>query len=330
MVALLDVENLKMYYRLPKGWVKAVDDISFSIDRGETLGFVGESGCGKTSILYSIMRLIPENAKIMEGKIVFDGTDLLQIPEDHMRKIRWKRISMIFQNAMNALDPVLRVGDQIVEALTVHEKLSKTDAWDRVESLFELVGLSGSHVRNYPHQFSGGMRQRAIIAMSLACDPELILADEPVTALDVVVQDQILGKIRDLQESKRMAMIIVSHDISVIAETCEKMDIVYGGRIVEHGDTLSLFRDPRHPYTIALLHAFPSLRGSKRDLVSIEGDPPDLLNPPEGCVFQPRCPIAGPICKTRPARIFASSDHFSECHFAADSRLNDVIRGAGS
>jgi peptide/nickel transport system ATP-binding protein len=324
---LLDLQNLRMYYSLGDKWVKAIDGVSLSIARGETLGIVGESGCGKTSIMYTILRILPENARIMEGGILFDGADLTKIPEDAMRQIRWRRISAIFQNAMNALNPVFRVGDQIIEVLTVHKNLSKQAARAKVRDLFELVGLSDAHMNNYPHEFSGGMKQRAIIAMSLACDPDLIIADEPVTALDVVVQDQILWEIRNMQESRNVAMIIISHDISVIAETCDSVAVMYGGRILEFGSSTSVFHDPRHPYTIGLLASFPSLKGQKRKLVSIEGVPPDLVNPPSGCLFAPRCPFAKPVCATRPPRTTIDGQHFSECHFARDPQIQTIRFG---
>jgi peptide/nickel transport system ATP-binding protein len=321
---LLDVKDLKMYYKLSKGWVKAVDGVSFSLNRGETLGLVGESGCGKTSLMYTLLRLLPENARLVGGQMSFDGEELCSMAEDRLREIRWKRISMIFQNAMNALNPVFKVGDQIIEVLEVHEHLSRSDAKKRAAALFELVGLSPSYMNNYPHEFSGGMRQRAVIATSLACDPDLIIADEPVTALDVVVQDQILREIKDMQESKNIAMIVVSHDVSVIAETCEKVAVMYGGRIIEFGDSLSLFHNARHPYTIGLLSSFPTLHGPKRKLTSIEGAPPDLLNAPEGCLFVPRCPLAKSLCYSRPPKAVISAGHFSECHFATDSSLQNL------
>lgn len=320
-MVLLDLDEVRMHYQLGGGWVKAVDGISFAIDRGETLGLVGESGCGKTSLMYTILRLLPENAKIVGGRILLDGKNLASLSEEEMRHVRWKRISMIFQNAMNALNPVFKVGDQIVEVLEVHQGMSKQEARKKVASLFELVGLTASRMNNYPHEFSGGMRQRAIIAMSLACDPDLIIADEPVTALDVVVQDQILREIKAMQSRQNIAMMVVSHDISVIAETCEKVAVMYGGRIAEFANSVSLFHDPRHPYTMGLLGSFPSLRGPKTKLMSIEGAPSNLLNPPEGCLFEPRCFFAKEICRTRPVKITVDGDHFVECHFATDPEL---------
>ncbi len=320
-MALLSLDNLAMYYALESEWVKAVDGISLSLDRGETVGIVGESGCGKTSLILSILRLLPENARFVGGRIVFDGMDLLKLPEQQMRRLRWRRISMIFQNAMNALNPVFRVGDQVAEALMAHEELSKREAETKVSSLFELVGLPGSRMNNYPHEFSGGMKQRAIIAMSLVCNPDLIIADEPTTALDVVVQDQVLRQIKEMQQERDFAMIVVSHDMSVIAETCEKVAVMYSGRVIEQGNSVSLFHDPRHPYTMGLLSSFPTLRGEKKRLSSIEGSPPDLSSLPEGCLFQPRCPYAKTICEKRPAMMDLGGQHFSECHFADDPQL---------
>jgi len=323
-MTLLDIQDLATYYELEGDSVKAVDGVSFSLERGKTLGLVGESGCGKTSVMLSILRLLPENGKIVRGKILLDGRDLVSIPEDEMREIRWKKISIVFQNAMNALNPVFKVRDQIAEPIIAHEGLSKQETERKVSSLFELVGLPSSHMKSYPHELSGGMKQRVMIAMSLACNPDLVIADEPVTALDVVVQDQIIQKIKEMQTLRNFSMIVVSHDISVIAETCESIAVMYGGRIFEYGDSLSVFHDPHHPYTIGLLGSFPTLRGAKAKLVSIEGNPPDLLNPQKGCLFQPRCPRAEPICKTRPPKISVKGDHFSECHFALDPELRKI------
>ena len=315
MDTILEIEELEMSYQTIKGFVSAVDNVSFKIMKGESMGLVGESGCGKTSLGMCIMKLLPENARIMNGKILFDGEDIIPKTEEEMRKIRWKGVSMIFQAAMNALNPVYRVGDQIIEAIQTHDNISKEEAREKVEKLYELVGLSPERMKNYPHEYSGGMRQRAIIAMALACDPKFIIADEPTTALDVIVQDQIIDEIVNLQKKLNMTMMYISHDISVIAETCNKIGVMYAGNIVEYTYTSSLFDNPLHPYTKALMSSFPSIEGPKKELKPVPGEPPNLLNPPEGCRFYPRCSYAEEICKKEnPEFVEIEKDHFLACH----------------
>ncbi len=295
---LLSVRNLSMIYKTRKGAVSAIDNVSFDLKRGESLGLVGESGCGKTSVAMALLRLLPDNAQITGGQILLDGVDLTQLSEDEMQNIRWKRISMVFQAAMNALDPVYKVGDQIIEAIERHERdIDPAEARKRVEALFKLVGIDPKMADRYPHEFSGGMRQRAIIAMALACNPDLIIADEPTTALDVIVQDQVLRELRQVQKEMGMSMIYISHDIAVIAEVAERIAIMYAGRMCELASAVEIFKRPRHPYTVALMSAFPSIVGEKRPLVALGGEPPDLLFPPPGCRFHPRCPRALDICK---------------------------------
>ncbi|HDN81983.1 MAG TPA: ABC transporter ATP-binding protein [Methanomicrobia archaeon] len=315
MDTILEIEELEMSYQTIKGFVSAVDNVSFKIMKGESMGLVGESGCGKTSLGMCIMKLLPENARIMNGKILFDGEDIVPKTEEEMRKIRWKGVSMIFQAAMNALNPVYRVGDQIIEAIQTHDNISKEEAREKVEKLYELVGLSPERMKNYPHEYSGGMRQRAIIAMALACDPKFIIADEPTTALDVIVQDQIIDEIVNLQKKLNMTMMYISHDISVIAETCNKIGVMYAGNIVEYTYTSTLFDTPLHPYTKALMSSFPSIEGPKKELKPVPGEPPNLLNPPEGCRFYPRCSYAEEICKKEnPEFVEIEKDHFLACH----------------
>ncbi|MCD6443331.1 MAG: ABC transporter ATP-binding protein, partial [Thermotogae bacterium] len=258
---ILSVKDLKMYYKTKLGYVKAVDGISFTLDEGESMGIVGESGCGKTSVSMTILRLLPENAEFMGGKVLFnlDGktVDLVSLPESEMRRYRWKGISMIFQAAMNSLNPVYKVGDQIIEAMLNHNpKLSMDDAKKKVAELFELVGLDPRRMDQYPHQYSGGMKQRAIIAMALSCDPKIIIADEPTTALDVIVQDKILREMKKIQEKLNMSMIYISHDIAVIAEVSDKIAVMYAGKFVELADSITIFKKPMHPYTYGLMHAF--------------------------------------------------------------------------
>jgi len=314
---LLEVENLRMYYEiLGKGLVRAVDNVSFSLDRGETIGIVGESGCGKSSLAMTLLRLLPTNAKVLGGKVLLNGEDILRMDIERFRKeIRWKRISMVFQGAMNALNPVIKVGDQIAEAIMLHEPVSKKEAMKRVRELLKMVGIDPSRANNYPFEFSGGMRQRVMIAMALALNPDIVIADEPTTALDVVVQAQILKLIKDLQRKFKLSVILISHDISMVSELSEKIAVMYAGQIVEYGNIIDVYTNPLHPYTKALLASVPSIKGKRRRLSSIPGAPPDLLSPPSGCRFHPRCPFKTKQCiEEEPELIKAERNHFVKCH----------------
>jgi peptide/nickel transport system ATP-binding protein len=312
---ILSVQNLTMHYTTRKGEVYAVDDVSFDVEQGQSLGLVGESGCGKTSVAFSLMRLLPDNAEIKGGKVLIAGTDIVGLSNEELLKFRWNRIAMVFQAAMNALNPVYRVGDQIIEALDLHwEVVSKAQARDRVAQLFELVGLDPTLMDRYPHEFSGGMRQRAIIAMALSCNPDIIIADEPTTALDVIVQDRILQEMKNIQDKLGMSMIYISHDIAVIAEVSDNIGVMYAGRMAELADGVDIFERPLHPYTYALMRAFPSIKGEKQELVTLPGEPPDLLFPPPGCRFHPRCPKATEICqKEQPPFEELGQGHFVAC-----------------
>ncbi|MFQ6135764.1 MAG: ABC transporter ATP-binding protein [Candidatus Hydrothermarchaeales archaeon] len=315
MTSILRVKDLKMYYNTAEGYVRAVDGVSLEIKKGEAMGLVGESGCGKTSIGLSILRLLPPNGRIVDGEIFFDGEELISRSEEGMRGVRWKGISMIFQAAMNALNPVYRVEDQIIEAIVLHEHVTKEEAKEKVTKLYKLVGMDPPRAREYPHEYSGGMKQRAIIAMALACDPKLIIADEPTTALDVIVQDQIIGEIKELQKTLQMTMMYLSHDISVIAQACDSIAVMYAGKIVEYADSLTLFKNPLHPYTKGLLASFPSIKGPLKRLTPIPGEPPNLLSPPRGCRFHPRCPYLMGLCKdNEPAFKEIESKHYAACH----------------
>ncbi len=314
---LLEVNSLKMYYEVKgKRWVKAVDNVSIKIDRGESLGLAGESGCGKTSLSLSIMRLLPPNGKVLSGEIKFENEDILNMGYKlFKKKIAWKKISLVPQAAMSALNPVMKVGDQIVEAIIFHEDVSKEEALERAKTLFKLVGLDPSRINDYPHEFSGGMRQRVMIAMALACNPKLVIADEPTSALDVIVQAQILSLIKDLQKNLNLSMILVTHDLSILSEICNSIAVMYAGKIVEYGPTLDVYEDPQHPYTKGLLAATPSIKGTRRRLKSIPGTPPDLLNPPPGCRFHPRCPYAKDICrKEEPPLVKVGEKRVVACH----------------
>jgi peptide/nickel transport system ATP-binding protein len=287
-----------MHYTTRKGPVFAVDEVNFSLGRGESLGLVGESGCGKTSIALSLLKLLPDNAEIIEGEILLNGTDLVPLSEAEMNKFRWRRMSIVFQSAMNSLNPVYTIKEQILEAMQQHMgHLSDAEMDERVDRLFDLVGLDPAFKDQYPHQYSGGMRQRAVIAMALSCEPDIIIADEPTTALDVIIQDALLKRIREIQEQLNMAMIYISHDVAVIAEVSNRVAVMYAGRLVEMASTEAIFHRPIHPYTIGLMSAFPSIAGEKTELVTLPGEPPDLLNPPPGCRFHPRCPYTTEICR---------------------------------
>ncbi len=299
MEHILEVNDLTMHYTVKEGEVMAVDDVSFALGRGEALGLVGESGCGKTSVAMSLIRLLADNAEIQKGSIVLDGVDLVPLVEEEMRTHRWADISMVFQGAMNAWNPVYKVGDQIWEAMQTHFPLmTESEARERIAELFRLVGLNPAMMDRYPHEFSGGMRQRAIIAMALSCNPKVIIADEPTTALDVIVQDQILKELKKIQQELGMSIIYISHDVAVIAEVSDRIGVMYAGKLVELGPTDEVFPRPRHPYAYLLLASTPSVKGPRRKLAPLEGEPPNLLHPPAGCRFHPRCPFATEVCAT--------------------------------
>ena len=321
---LLSVKDLTMGYKTSQGFVSAVDGVSFNLKRGESMGLVGESGCGKTSIAVTLMRLMADNAVIQKGEILLDGKDILKFSDQEMQDIRWSRISMVFQAAMNALDPVYRVGDQIIEAINRHQPGQLPSATqERVENLFKMVGIEPQMAQRYPHEFSGGMRQRAVIAMALACSPLLVIADEPTTALDVIVQDQVLRELRHIQKTLEMSMIYISHDIAVIAEVAEQIGIMYAGRIVEWAPSNVIFKQPRHPYTAALMSAFPSIIGPKIKLVTLGGEPPDLLFPPQGCRFHPRCRYVDEQCTLhQPPFQSVDNGHYVACWHQICSRVD--------
>ncbi len=314
---VLDVKDLTMHYTTRKGPVYAVENVNFSVGQGESIGLVGESGCGKTSIALSLLRLLPDNADIKHGEIRLNGTDLVSLSDSGVRDFRWRDISMVFQAAMNALNPVYTVEEQIIEAMAHHlPDMTDQEMDDKVDYLFELVGLDPEFKDQYPHQYSGGMRQRAVIAMALSCDPDIIIADEPTTALDVIVQDALLKRIRTIQEDLNMAMIYISHDVAVIAEVSDRVGVMYAGNMAEMASTETIFHYPIHPYTMGLMSAFPSVVGEKTELITLPGEPPDLLNPPPGCRFHPRCPYATEICKKETPEFKAHAEgHFAACWY---------------
>lgn len=295
---LLMLDHYTMHYATKRGPVQAVGGVTLQLHRGQSLGLVGESGCGKTSVAMSVIRLLPENARPVAGRILFNGIDLLSLDDEQMRRLRWKSIAMVFQAAMNSLNPVYRVSDQIVEAITTHEpEVTEDEARERVANLFEMVGLARDRMDRYPHEYSGGMKQRAVIAMALACRPQLVIADEPTTALDVIVQDRILREMDEIRRRLHMSMIYISHDISVIAEVSDVVAVMYAGKLVEFGSAEDIFKRPQHPYAVGLMAAYPSILGERRQLETIAGEPPNLLDPPPGCRFHPRCPFATEQCR---------------------------------
>jgi oligopeptide transport system ATP-binding protein len=320
MAPLLEVRDLETHFRTQDGVVKAVNKVSFHVNRGETLGIVGESGCGKSVTSLSIMRLIPNPpGKIVGGQILFDGEDLVQMSEEEMRHIRGNRIAMIFQDPMTSLNPVLTIGRQITESLELHMKLSKREATSRATELLDMVGIPspGKRLDNYPHQFSGGMRQRVMIAMALSCNPELLIADEPTTALDVTIQAQILELINRLREELDTAVIMITHDLGVVAGMTDRVTVMYAGGVVEEGPTKEIFANPRMPYTIGLLRSIPRLDEERgRKLTPIRGLPPSLVDLPQICPFSPRCDYVQEACLNQvPQLRSVAADHRSACLF---------------
>lgn len=316
-MALLEVRDLKMYYKTLRGHVKAVDSVSFDIERGKALGIAGESGCGKTSMATAVLRLLPSNGKIHGGSVKLDGVDIVKLDDEEFREsIRWKKISMVFQGAMNALNPVHRVGDQIVEAILAHENVPHAEAVERAEGLLDMVGINPKRFKEYPHEFSGGMKQRVVIAMALACNPDVIIADEPTTALDVMVQSQVLKAMEDLRTRLNLSMMLITHDLSVIAQTCDDIAIMYAGKIVEYGNVIDVFGNPTHPYGMGLVKSFPNIKAERTRVRSLPGFPPNLLAPPEGCRFHPRCPLAEGICREEEPKLteIGSNSHKVACH----------------
>ena len=320
---VLKVAGLTLNYLTRQGEVKAVHDVSFELAQGQALGLVGESGCGKTSVANCLMRLLPDNARLVAGQVFLEGQDLLALSEEEIRRFRWRRIAMVFQAAMNSLDPVYKVGQQVVEAIETHGvEATIAEARERVARLFRMVGLDPQLMERYPHEFSGGMRQRAVIAMALSCDPAVIIADEPTTALDVIVQDRILRELKAIQEELQMCIIYISHDIAVVAEVTDRVGVMYAGSLVELGDTADVFRAPIHPYTEALMSSFPSVSGEKRPLAILAGEPPNLIDPPPGCPFHPRCPYATEVCRVeRPPQVSRGSQWAACWHPLDESRL---------
>lgn len=320
---ILELRNLRTYFFTDQGVVRSVDGVSYQIGRGETVGVVGESGCGKSVTSLSIMGLIPKPpGRHCGGQILFDGVDLTQLSEDALRKIRGNDISMIFQEPMTSLNPVYTVGDQIVEAIMLHQGKEYEEAWEIAVEMLRRVGIPApeSRVHEYPHQMSGGMKQRVMIAMALACNPKVLIADEPTTALDVTIQAQILDLLKRMQEEYKMAILMITHDLAVVAETCDYVVVMYGGQVVEQAEVTALFNTPRHPYTRALFRSLPDIAGSSADgrLETIRGMVPSPLNFPTGCRFRDRCDFATEACASIPPLVEVEPGHFAACHYTAE------------
>ena len=296
MTPLLTVSDLSIDYRTDGEWRPAVSGVSFTVESGRILGIVGESGCGKSTLARGLIRLLTENGRITDGSVVLDGVDLLALEDSELRKYRWDRVSMVFQGAMNVLDPVYRIGAQIAEAIRTHRPLSKREAWASARTLLGRVGIEADRARSYPHELSGGMKQRVGIAMAMALEPDLVIADEPTTALDVITQDVVLGQLIGLQRSAGNSMILISHDMGIIVESCDDVAVMYAGEIVETGSVEEVFARPAHPYTIGLVNAIPN-PNTEADAVSIPGHPPAAGEWPIGCRFLPRCPFATVGCE---------------------------------
>ena len=310
---LLEVTNLSMHYDTLDGNVDAVKNVSFTVNSGESFGLVGESGCGKTSVAMTLLQLQPDNSVITEGSIKLEGKELIGLSENDLRKVRWDSISIVFQGAMNAWNPVIKIGEQIREAMREHyPQNSKQENINKINELFKMVGLDESLSERFPHELSGGMKQRAVIALALSCDPKIIIADEPTTALDVVIQDQILNEIKKVQDLLGLSLIYISHDIAVIAEMTDKIAVMYAGSIVEMGPTKNVFTSPKHSYTRALLDSTPSIKGEKKKLRSLDGEPPSLIDKIDGCSFAPRCPDRETSCNPTEhmSLIEIESDHY--------------------
>lgn len=311
---LLTVDNLVVEYTSDGQIVHAVNGVSIGLERGKTLGLVGETGAGKTTLAKSIMRILPDHgARIVSGDVIMDGTNLTALSEEQMRDYRGNRISMMFQDPMTALNPTMRVGDQVAEVILRHNKISKAEAEKRAEEMFAMVGISADRFHEYPHQFSGGMKQRVVIAMALACEPELLLADEPTTALDVTIQAQVLELISELKSQRNMSMILITHDLSVVAETCDDVAVMYAGQVLEYGNKYQIFDHPSHPYTKGLFDAIPSMNSDEEWLHPIEGLPPDPTNLPPGCPFAPRCKYATAACDGEIDYVVTADGHQCRC-----------------
>jgi oligopeptide/dipeptide ABC transporter ATP-binding protein len=328
---LLEIQDLSTHFVSAAGTrvVRAVNEVSFTLRAGETLGIVGESGSGKSTLALTILRLLPKAGRIVQGKINFEGENLLDKSDAEMRHIRGKRIAMILQDPMASLNPLFTIGDQVAEPMRIHEHMARGGAWSKAKELLRAVRISApdTRVREYPHQMSGGMRQRIVGAIAISCEPSLLIADEPTTSLDVTIQAQYLNLLRDLQRAHHLAMIFITHNLGIVAKMCDQVAVMYAGRMVEVGPVRQIFNRPSHPYTEALLQSIPRLSDSRERLTAIEGQPPDLVTPPPGCAFHPRCPRAIERCREEDPPIFAVADnHRARCWLSETPALASPIR----
>ncbi len=310
---LLEVTGLSLNYLMEAGDVRALDNVSFTLDAGEFLGIVGESGCGKSTLLFAVAQLLPPNAEITDGTVLFRGQDMVRIDKDELRHMRWLDFSVVMQSAMNALNPMLSIGAQFKDTIKAHAEMSKDAIRERSAEVLTLVGIDPAHLDSYPHQLSGGMRQRAMIAMALLFTPQLVIMDEPTSALDVVAQRSLMTKIKDLQKSLGFAVIFVTHDMSVVSQYSDRVMVMYAGQVMEVARTDTIFDHPLHPYTRGLMSAFPSVRGPRQHLTGIPGSPPDLVRPPTGCLFHPRCPDVFAECVTHQPDLYVVDETQVRC-----------------
>jgi peptide/nickel transport system ATP-binding protein len=310
---MLGVSNLMMYYRTLKGEVRAVDDVSFSLQKGETIAIIGESGCGKSSLAKSIVRLLPRNVSTYRGKIILDGVNLMELDEETFnREVRWTKITYVPQAALNSLNPVIKIGDQMIEPLLFHRKMDKGEALERAAKALRLVGVSDAFLHHYPFELSGGMKQRVIIAMALLTEPELMILDEPTSSLDVLTQANIMNLLKRIRKEMDLSMIFITHDVALSSELADKVAVMYAGQIVELGNAEEFYRDPKHPYSQKLMESVPTLRRDK-ELSFIPGSPPSLLNPPKGCRFAERCPFKFDKCSEDPPITPLDEDSYVKC-----------------
>ena len=336
-MALLEVRELETVFALNGRHVHAVDHVSFAIEAGRVLGLVGESGCGKSMTALSLMRLVPSPGRVAGGRVLLDGRDLLALPEREMRDIRGAGLAMIFQEPMTALNPVFTVGSQIAEALRLHRRMGRSEAWERATALLDEVGIpeAARRAHDYPHQLSGGMRQRVMIAIAISCEPRVLIADEPTTALDVTIQAQIVEVMRAAQEETDAAIILITHDLGLIAELADRVVVMYAGRVVELGDVFTIFNSPRHPYTVGLMNSLAKLDTEQDRLEPIPGQPPSMISPPPGCAFHPRCLVSQgrARCRTEIPELRDFGDHVAACHFAEEvsaQRVSASTSGGGT
>lgn len=321
----VEIKGLVVEYRTDYGTVQALNDMELAIERGKTLGLVGETGAGKTTTGLSLLRLIPDPpGVIVSGTIKLNGRDILKLDKKEMNSIRGKTVTMIFQDPMTSLDPVMTVEQQIAEVIKMHEKGNYNDFLNRARDMLELVGIPKNRGGEYPHQFSGGMKQRVVIAMALACNPELLIADEPTTALDVTIQAQVMDLMKKLREKYNTSMLMITHDLGIVAEICDEVSVVYAGHVIEHGTLNDIYKNTRHPYTEGLFNSLPNLKDRTAELKPIKGLMPDPTNLPKGCAFCPRCDYSMEICKTvKPCRVYRNATHYVECHLYNEDNINE-------